>query len=171
MVPYIRMSGPDSTEPRWVLAVVGHDDGSTPVLAVQPRSADQYDQVATRLRRGGWKRLSAGEWSRRAWPVAPAGAVDVVGGELVRFTTGTASVYCADDVPTTPMWASAARERRALVALVPPGAFDAAEARAEAGGSPDIAGTVFAEAAAGRQLYAALATVRFDVFTGPRPGR
>src|SRR5512142_3434646 len=146
-----------------MLGVLGHGGGSTPLVAVQPLDDDLHEQIATRLRRGGWRRVSAAEWSRQAWPVAPAGAVDVVGGQLVRITTGTASLYCADDFPLTPMWISAGRERRALVALVPPGTYTEDEASA-----PEPAVDLLGQAAAARRLLAALAVVRFDVFTGPR---
>jgi len=147
--------------PLWITAVLGHGGGSTPMVAVQPRDQATHDQVAPRLRRGGWKRVSAAEWDRQAWPLAPAGAVDVVGRALVRLTTGTASVYCADQVAVTPMWASSAHERRALVVLFPPGAFTfTGEER-----DHEAFSSVLGDLAAARRLYAALAVVRFDVFT------
>ncbi len=152
-----------SGDPRWIAAVLGHGGGSTPAVVLQPRDQATHDQVAVRLRRGGWTRVSAAEWNRQAWPLAPAGAVDVVGGVLVRFTTGAASVYAAEDLAVTPMWTSAARERRALVALVPPDAFTDEEYE------PEAAGGVLGQLAAARRLHAGLCAVRFDVFTGPRP--
>lgn len=152
---------------RWLLGVVGHDDGSTAVIAYLA-GPDMLDAVTKRLRAGGWERVNAHDWGRGNWPVARAGglhgAVDVYGGELIRFTTGKASFYAAPGgdtgMPMTPMWMSAARERRVLVVTLP----DDPDLPEQTGDDPEKLHEILTAAAAGRSLWAGLCEVRFDVF-------
>lgn len=149
----------------WVMAVAGIGDGSTAMLAMQPDDRDQHKQVAIRLRRAAFARIGRYSFERGAWPLSASSAVDVVHRRVVRVTTGQASLYAAGPLEATPMWLSAARERRALVALVPPGTFDPDAAVPSA----DDGLAALSALAAGNGLLGALAVVRFDVFT-PGPG-
>lgn len=150
-----------------MLAVVGDGAGfSTSVLAIEPRDEETWMAAGAKLREGGWQRISRRDWSRCVAAVVPYGAVDVVKHKVVRVAVNsTASIFAAAEVQTTPMWTSAARERRALVALTPPGAFPQEQY------SPDEVGDVLYDVAGSRALLAALVPVRFDVFTGRVPGR
>lgn len=149
----------------WALAVYELAGTLVPVVAICPDDETAHGALATRLRRGGWKRVYPADWDTGRWPTAPAGALDVAGGELVRLTTGTASVYAHGALVLMPLWRSAAYElRRAVVALVPPGTFPAAAADPDA--DPEEMGALLRAAP---RLLAAQVTVRFDVFTGPRP--
>lgn len=151
------------SEPFWLIAVLGAGDGSTPVVAIQPATDDTYAGVATRFKRAGYGRITRREWESAAWPLSPTSAVDVVRGDLIRITTGTASIYTSTACPVTPMWTSAARERRALVALVPVGEFATDEMTTDEGLSR------LAVLAGSRLLLGAMAQVRFDLPVS-RPG-
>jgi hypothetical protein len=131
---------------------------------MQPGDLSQFEAARVRLARGGWKRVSASEWRRQAFAVAPAGAIDVVGGDFVRITTGAASFYAGleDTRRVTPMWRSAAVERRAFAGLVLPGRFDD-EFGMDLAGRHDVL-----ELAASQQgLWGALVPVRFDAPGAP----
>lgn len=143
-------------EPYWLLAVLGDRDGSTPVVGIQPASPDTHAAVATRLRRVGFTRVTGRDWGMALAPISLTSALDVVRGDLVRLTTGTASVYTDRPTGVTPQWTSAARERRALVALVPPGTYAAGEWTTDAGLDQ------LAALATRRELLAGFAAVRFD---------
>lgn len=144
-------------EPYWLLAVLGDGDGSTPLVAIQPATQSMYDDVAIRLRRARFGRITGRDWRAGVWPVSPTSALDVVRRDLVRVTTGQASLYRVDTHPVTPMWMSAARERRALVALLPVATFDRPPATVDAGLDR------LRDLADERQLLGAMAPVRFDL--------
>jgi hypothetical protein len=144
-------------EPFWLLGVVGIGDGSTPVVAIQPATEETHRGVLQRFRRAGYGRISTREWDTATWPLSPTSALDVVGGDLIRVTTGTASIYTAQPVSVTPMWVSAARERRALVGLVPAGSFETEQMTTEEGLAQ------LGELAGRRVLVGAMAQVRFDM--------
>ncbi|MEV4122882.1 hypothetical protein [Micromonospora sp. NPDC049645] len=146
-----------SGEPFWLLAVLGDREGSTPVVGIQPGRPEQHEQVAVRLRRVGFRPVTGRDWNMAVAPISPTSAVDVVRGDLVRITTGAASVYTDRPNPVTPQWISAARERRALVVLVPSGTYGDGEWVTEPGLDR------LAVLAGRRELLAGLAAVRFDL--------
>ncbi len=149
----------DESTPTWGLLVLADSRGfSTPLVVVIFRDDEQWNAVTVRANAGGWRRPRLADWQRGAWDLTPHGAVDVVGKELVRVTTGRASLYAAPPVQTTPMWVSAAREKRAVVAFAPPGTLQGEYT------GPEEFGQAVAALTADRRLWAGLAPVRFDVF-------
>lgn len=168
---------------RWAIGVVDHDSGTTPVIAYFAKPG-LYDDAVRRVRAGGWTRTSAHEFQQARWPVARSGhlhgAVDIYAGHLVRFTTGRASFYAVDPaagqtrfatghptvhtagpnqqgMPMTPMWLSAARERRALVTVLP-------YVPPEPDSTPERIMQDLTTAADTRTLWAGLCETRFDIF-------
>ncbi len=151
------------TTSRWFVAVVGDNAGTTPFLIIVPKDAATYEQARGPLRRDGWAHPSLAEWGRGAYTAAPRGVVDVVKGQIVRVSTGPNRCHLFGSAAITPMWCSAARERRALVVLVPHDSMPEPEY------VPEAIGVRLAELAAERLVTAALAKVTFDEFTGPYP--
>lgn len=147
----------DPTLPIWLLAVLGPPSGgSVALVAIEPTSDDLFDALHKRMRRGGFSQVTEREWHTGAWGLSRTAAIDVVGGDLIRVTTGAASVYTGGPMPVTPRWLEAARARRALVALLPPGTLAGTE---DAEAKKDRIG----ELAASRQLLGTMAPVRFDL--------
>jgi hypothetical protein len=114
-----RHAGGDA--PIWLLAVVEVSSGPTAMVAIEPQTAEVYEHVHTRMRRGGFTKVTRREWDTSTWALSTTAAVDVVHGDLVRITTGAASIYTAGPMPVSAGWLEAARCRRVLVALVVPG--------------------------------------------------
>ena len=146
---------PERAAALWMLGVFGLGNESVPAVGIQPDQQAEHTALATRLRRGGWKRVYKTDWDTGRWPESHAGALDVVDGRLVRLTTGAASVYTGEPMELTPMWRSAARERRAVVTLLEPGTLDPAH------GPEDLDALM----RSGAHLLAAGTAVRFDVFS------
>lgn len=144
--------------PIWLLAVLepARRDGPVAMVAIEPTTAELFDALTTRMRAGGFAAVSRQEWERVRWGRSRTAAVDVVGGDLIRITTGQTSVYTGGPMPVTEAWMSAARRGRALVALLVPGTL--AGAPADADKHERVAGLTSTG-----QLLGTMAPVRFDL--------
>ncbi len=153
-----------TVRPRWIVAIDEdpHRGVSTPMIVIVPRDVATHDQVAGAFRRGGWVRPSRAEWARGSWTLARKGRVDVVEAKVARVSTGGAYFFPYVAPDTSPRWRSAARETRALVALVPHDSFP------EETYSDDRIRDRIAALVARRAVTAALVDVRFDDLQGPR---
>lgn len=146
----------DLEKPIWLLVVFGDPADPRPFLAVQPATAEHYDAIRERFLAGWFTPVSLRQWNARMWPRAPRAAVDVVRGDLVRITTGEASIYTTDAMQVPPLWFTTAQHRHALVALLPLGTLT--------DDSDDDASKAAIEQAVGRgEVYGAAVRVRFDM--------
>lgn len=142
--------------PIWLLGVLDTRGGPTALVAIEPTTDEMHGTLSDRMRRGGFARVTLPEWNTGWWGLSRTAAVDVVRGDLVRITTGQASIYTGDTMPVTDRWLEAARARRACVALLVPGTLD---------GATDVADRQRRVAALvpGRRLLGTMAPVRFDL--------
>ncbi len=147
----------------WFTTVIGDRDGTTATLVIVPSDVASRDAAIRPLRRSGWTRVVRPQWIQGAWSHAPDGVLDLVDTEVVRIGASGANIFARERIPTTPMWRSAARERRALVVLVGPDAFP------DRNLTPEQYDERLADLAGAGDVTAGLVTVRFDEYTGPYP--
>ncbi len=149
---------------RWFTTAAEDRNGTTAALVIVPGSQDHYAAALRPLRRNGWTQPSRNECDKGAWTVAPGSVLDLVDNAIVRVGAPTAQFFPRGPIDTPPVWRSAARERRALVALAPPGSFPNSEDH-----TPEEFGKLLVNLAGQRLLATALVTVRFNEFSGPWP--
>lgn len=149
----------------WIFTVVVYGDVLTPLVAQQPDNPADYEYIKVRLNRVQFGRITPTQFEAGPWPYSPTSAIDVVGNDFIRLTTGTASIYTAERMPVHPLWMETARTRRARFALLPPGVFPVDNEANEA--PPDLTPSwqidMMMQLCAQRRLLGGTAKVRFDM--------
>lgn len=142
--------------PLWLLAVVGDDARSFPVLVLQLPDQEQYQAILSRVRTAGVERIRADQWSTFNLPPSQL-RMSVIDGAVVEVYTGRHRLHPSEPQALTPSWWETAEKagRWAGFFLVPPGALDSHDASAEDFAPFDA----LTEYVARREVYGAQARV------------
>lgn len=159
---------PTHESDHWLLLTLAAHGRRLPVLVVVIDNMADFKAAAARCSAARFTTISRHEWKTGKFPISTTAAVDVVKNQLVRFTTGMASFYAADDVDVTPTWMAAGTEAgECLIAIAPPGSLDDFDPAADL--FLHEADDKLAALAGERKILGALGKFRVDVFTGRRP--